>query len=117
MGILQARILEWLAISPGDLPDPGIEPRSPALQANSLLSWSPGKPPTGRGLLEICSCLPLCFTSYPFFLSLFCFEFFVVLNHSYEYSYILSPVSPSSESLNQNVNGLKPGDTLNKIGF
>ena len=24
--------------SPGDLPDPGIEPRSPALQANSLSS-------------------------------------------------------------------------------
>ena len=29
---------------------------------------------------------------------------------------MLSPVNPSSESLNQNVNGLKPGDTLNKIG-
>ena len=28
-GILQARILEWVAISsPGDLPDPGIEPVS-----------------------------------------------------------------------------------------
>ena len=28
-GILQARILEWVAFpSPGDLPDPGIEPRS-----------------------------------------------------------------------------------------
>jgi len=24
--------------SPGDLPDPGIEPRSPALQADTLLS-------------------------------------------------------------------------------
>ena len=33
-GILQARILEWVAISPGDLPDPGIKPislMSPAL--------------------------------------------------------------------------------------
>ena len=30
--------------SPGDLPDPGIEPGSPALQADSLLSESPGKP-------------------------------------------------------------------------
>ena len=29
--------------SPGDLPDPGIEPGSPALQADSLLSESPGK--------------------------------------------------------------------------
>ena len=36
-GIFQARILEWVAIpSPEDLPDPGIEPRSPALQADSL---------------------------------------------------------------------------------
>ena len=31
--------------SPGDLPDPGIEPRSPALQLGFLPSESPGKPP------------------------------------------------------------------------
>ena len=30
--------------SPGDLPDPGIEPRSPALQADSLLTELRGKP-------------------------------------------------------------------------
>ena len=30
-------------LSPGDLPDPGIEPGSPALLADSLLSESPGK--------------------------------------------------------------------------
>ena len=30
--------------SPGDLPDPGLEPESPALQADSLPSESPGKP-------------------------------------------------------------------------
>ena len=30
--------------SPGDLPDPGIEPRSPALQADTLTSEPPGKP-------------------------------------------------------------------------
>ena len=36
-GISQARILEWVAISyPRDLHDPGIEPTSPALQADSL---------------------------------------------------------------------------------
>ena len=29
--------------SPGCLPDPGIEPRSPALQADSLLTEPPGK--------------------------------------------------------------------------
>ena len=34
---------------PGDLPDPGIEPRSPALQADSLPSESPGEPNTGVG--------------------------------------------------------------------
>ena len=30
--------------SPEDLPDPVIEPRSPALQADTLLSLPPGKP-------------------------------------------------------------------------
>ena len=30
--------------SPGDLPDPGIEPWSPVLQADSLPSEPPGKP-------------------------------------------------------------------------
>ena len=30
--------------SPGDHPDPGIEPRSPALQADALTSEPPGKP-------------------------------------------------------------------------
>ena len=34
-GILQARILEWVAM-PGDLPNPGMEPGSPALQVDSL---------------------------------------------------------------------------------
>ena len=29
--------------SPGDLPNPGVEPRSPALQADSLLPEPPGK--------------------------------------------------------------------------
>ena len=29
---------------PGDLPDPGIKPRSPALQVDSLPSAQPGKP-------------------------------------------------------------------------
>ena len=30
--------------SPGDLPDPGIEPWSPTLRADALLSEPPGKP-------------------------------------------------------------------------
>ena len=44
-GILQARILEWAAIpSPTDLPDPEINPGSPALQVDSLAAELPGKP-------------------------------------------------------------------------
>ena len=44
-GIFQARILGWVAHfpSPGDLPNPGIEPRSPALQVDSLPAEPPGK--------------------------------------------------------------------------
>ena len=34
--------------SPGDLLDPGIEPGSPALQADSLPSEPPGKPEPGK---------------------------------------------------------------------
>ena len=34
--------------SPGDLPDPWIEPGSPALQADVLPSKPPGKPPLTR---------------------------------------------------------------------
>ena len=40
----------WLPFpSPGDLPNPGIEPRSPALQADSLPSESPWKPHSRSG--------------------------------------------------------------------
>ena len=43
--ILQARILEWVAMPfSRDIPNPGIEYVSPALQADSLLSEPPGKP-------------------------------------------------------------------------
>ena len=50
MGILQTRILEWVAmpssrayLRPGH-PNPGIEPRTSTLQVDSLLSETPGKP-------------------------------------------------------------------------
>ena len=46
-GILQARILEWVAVPfPGDLPDPGIEPTSPmspALAGRFFTTELPGK--------------------------------------------------------------------------
>ena len=44
-GIFQASILECVPFpSPGDLPNPGIEARSPALQADCLLSQLPVLP-------------------------------------------------------------------------
>ena len=43
-GILQERIMSAEPFpSPGDLPDPGIKPGAPALQAGSLPSEPPGK--------------------------------------------------------------------------
>ena len=49
MGILQARILEWVACpSPRDLPNPGIESWSPALRADAL----PAEPLRGPWILE-----------------------------------------------------------------
>ena len=56
-GILQARILEWVAIplSRGSS-QPGIKPRSPALQADALPAEPQGKPTnTGAGSLSLFS--------------------------------------------------------------
>ena len=48
-GILQARILEWVPRpSPGDLPNPGIEPGSLVLQADFLPAEPQGKPKNTR---------------------------------------------------------------------
>ena len=44
-GILQARILKWVAFPLSrDPPNPGIKPRFPALQADSLPAEPQGKP-------------------------------------------------------------------------
>ena len=58
LGIFQEGILEWVAISflhiPGDLPNPGIKPRSPILQLNSLPTEPPEKlKNTGVGSLSL----------------------------------------------------------------
>ena len=51
-GILQARILEWVAISfCRGSSHPGIKPGSPALQADVLPSEPPGKPPIKMSVL------------------------------------------------------------------
>ena len=54
-GILQARILEWVAVSrSGDLPDPAIECMFFTLPVDSLPSEPPRKPrKTGRGNLSL----------------------------------------------------------------
>ena len=54
--ILQARRLEVGSLSPlqGIFPTPGIEPRTPTLQADSLAAEPPGKPKnTGVGSLSL----------------------------------------------------------------
>ena len=53
-GILLVRILKWVAFpSPGDLPNPGMESRSPTFQADSLLAQPQRKPKnTGVGSLS-----------------------------------------------------------------
>ena len=58
-GILQARILEWVAFPFfRDLPNPGIEPRSPALQEDSLPAETQGKTnKAGVGRLTLLSVL------------------------------------------------------------
>ena len=54
--ILWARTLQWVAIPfSRDLRDPGIKPRSPSLQADSLLSSHQRSPPAGCGQSEKCT--------------------------------------------------------------
>ena len=38
--------------SPGDLPDPGMEPQSPTLQADALPSEPPGNPKYKKGFAQ-----------------------------------------------------------------
>ena len=53
LGTLQARILESVAISfSRGSSRPGMEPRSPALWADALLSETPGKPLEHQGSPE-----------------------------------------------------------------
>ena len=53
-GILQARILEWVAFPfSRDLPNPGSEPRSPILQVDTLPAEPQGKPKNTEGELQV----------------------------------------------------------------
>ena len=65
-GILQTGILEWVVVfSPGDLPDTGVKPRSPVLQADSLPSEPPGKPYICYTCKYIVNILKIRISTYP----------------------------------------------------
>ena len=54
-GISQARIFEWVPFpSPGDLPDPGIDPASPALAGGFFTAEPEGKPLSTHYQLKCC---------------------------------------------------------------
>ena len=62
-------MLEWVGLpfsSPGDLHNPGIEPGSPVLQADSILSEPPRKPLSiASSAVLHCSHLPSSAEAYP----------------------------------------------------
>jgi len=58
-GISQPRILEWIAIPPpGDLPNPGVEPVSPALAGRFFTTEPPGQPNKKANIYKPRRCLP-----------------------------------------------------------
>ena len=80
--IFQERILEWAAISfPGHLPNPGIKPGSPALQADSLYTELQGKPVyrvvsvNPKSSIHLSPCFPLWY-AYLFSMSVSLFVFY-----------------------------------------
>ena len=102
-GISQARILEWVAISLlwGNLPNLGIEPRSPMLWADSLPAEPNGKPETVVKILQFwgnlmaqlcCSWRFLFFKSNVLRLLVFPFEVFTDLNIKIKIFYVIYKV-------------------------
>ena len=82
----------------GNLPDPGIDPRSPALQADSLLSEPPGKPLYIYVMIKIINTEKWEEFSQNFYWSMFALCQFVLhseVNKSYIYIYPLSFRFPS----------------------
>ena len=91
--------------SPGDLPNPGIEPRSPALQADSLPAEPQGKPKnTGVGSLSL---LQGIFPTQESNRGLLCCRQIL-----YQLSYQGSPFSSLTEAENH---GNKATKTLHKV--
>ena len=73
-GILQARILKWKPFpSPGDLPDPGIKPGSPALQMLYCLSHQ------GSPYLTRCKSTRMDEKEFAYLLFFFICNFYVIV--------------------------------------
>ena len=66
MGILQSIGVGCHALLQGVLPNPGIEPGSPALQVDSLPSEPPGKPIISNSMFYISNYLPDAFVQRQF---------------------------------------------------
>ena len=64
------------SLFPGDLPDTGIEPVSPALQADYLPAELPGKPP--KTYIYICSLLLYDICKYYIFYMCIYFTYFTL---------------------------------------
>ena len=79
-GISQARILEWVAFpSPGDLPDPGTEPESSSLQADSLPLSHWGCP------MYTCIYIHTCIFTYRYVYKYICMNKWVTLLYTWNY--------------------------------
>ena len=70
--------------SPGDLPlpDPGIEPRSPTLQVDALLTFTPPGKPLSYLIFRPVILIPACASSSPVFLMMYSAY---KLNHTWRY--------------------------------
>ena len=84
--------------SPGDLPDQGFKPRSPALQAGSLLPEPPGKSEYSECCLVAQLCPTLCDCSMPGF-PVFHHLLELAQTHVHRVSDAIQPVVPFSSCL------------------
>ena len=85
-GVLQARILEWVAVSfSRGLPNPGIKLKSPAPAGGFFATEPPGKPLTGLepllGILNLC--FSFWYTSWFFTGLIYCFILFGAIYFSF----------------------------------
>ena len=103
-GILQARILEWVAISFSRGSSwPGIEPRSPALQEDPLQTEPPGTPryfTEDQYLTHFYWCIVFCVIQHSSFVHCWWkFELLPVFNFCYKHAFICFLVYMSEKAM------------------